>query len=132
MGRHRHRDRYGWGTIGYALARAGKRVLFCEKGKSFLTGKSALRGDYAEHYLESPEHSRLVKQEIMSLAGRWHEEIEDVSGPRHRSFVPFIGLGAGGSSALYGMALERFFPSDFTPCATIRRQRGRASLSSGR
>ena len=32
-----------------------------------------------------------------------------------RSFIPFVGAGAGGSSALFGTALERFFPGDFTP-----------------
>ena len=32
-----------------------------------------------------------------------------------RRFIPFLGSGTGGSSALYGMVLERFFPQDFTP-----------------
>jgi len=105
----------GGATIGYALAKAGKRVLFCEKGKSYLDGNKALRGDYAENYFSRPEYSHLQQGEIMSLAGRWSEEIEDVSSERKRTFIPFIGLGTGGSSALYGMALERFFPADFTP-----------------
>ena len=30
-------------------------------------------------------------------------------------FVPFVGAGTGGSSALYGMALERLFPADLEP-----------------
>lgn len=105
----------GGATLGYALAKAGKRVLFCERGKSHLDGKHALRGDYAENYFSRPEYSQWPQDEIMALAGRWNEEIEDISFKRKRTFKPFIGLGTGGSTALYGMALERFFPGDFAP-----------------
>lgn len=105
----------GGATIGYALAKSGLNVLFCEKGKSYLSSESSLRGDYAEHFFSRPECSQVKQEEIMSLSGRWSEEIEDISAARSRTFVPFIGLGTGGSSALYGMALERFFPSDFAP-----------------
>ncbi|MDA2895528.1 GMC family oxidoreductase N-terminal domain-containing protein, partial [Mycolicibacterium sp. BiH015] len=42
-------------------------------------------------------------------------EVEDVSGRFSKRFVPFIGSGTGGSSALYGMVCERFFVQDFTP-----------------
>lgn len=105
----------GGATIGYALAKAGKSVLFCEKGKSHLNNNRALRGDYAENFSSQTAHSTLDPKDIMALAGRWNEEIDDISSSRKRRFVPFIGLGTGGSSALYGMALERFFPSDFTP-----------------
>lgn len=104
----------GGAVLGYTLAKAGRRVLFCEKGKSHLNGNS-LKGDYAENFLTRPETSRLKEPEIMSRAGRWSDEIEDVSTDRSHSFIPFIGSGTGGSTALYGMALERFFPSDFVP-----------------
>ena len=32
----------GGATLGYALAKAGKRVLFCEKGRSYLGDAEAL------------------------------------------------------------------------------------------
>jgi choline dehydrogenase-like flavoprotein len=104
----------GGATLGYALAKAGKRVLFCEKGKSHLNGNS-LKGYYAENFLTRPENSRLKESEIMSRAGRWCDEIEDISSSRNHVFIPFIGSGTGGSTALYGMALERFYTSDFVP-----------------
>jgi choline dehydrogenase-like flavoprotein len=105
----------GGATLGYALARAGKRVLFCEKGRSHLADDKALRGNFAEAYLEHPEREDAAQAAVLARAGRWLDRIEDRSSRRARHYVPFIGSGTGGSSALYGMALERFFPEDFTP-----------------
>ena len=56
----------------------------------------------------------------MARAGRSTDEIEDISGRFPRRFVPFIGSGTGGSSALYGMVCERFFVGDFTPRQNFR------------
>lgn len=105
----------GGGTLGYALAKAGKSVLFCEKGRSHLSANVALRGDYAETFFPRPEVPQPKHREILTRAGRCFDEIEDLSGKRSRRFIPFIGFGTGGSSALYGMAMERLFPADFTP-----------------
>lgn len=105
----------GGATLGYALARAGWRVLFCEKGKSHLGNAQALRGDYAEGFFAEPKVPHPEHREILSRAGRYPDPIDDQSAPRKRTFIPFIGSGAGGSTALYGMALERFFPADFLP-----------------
>ena len=105
----------GGATLGYALARAGWRVLFCEKGKSTLSGNEALRGDYAETFFASPANPQPKHRETLRRAGRYCEELVDLSYARPRRFIPFIGSGTGGSTALYGMALERFFPADFTP-----------------
>ena len=105
----------GGATLGYTLAKAGKSVLFCEKGRSHLKDKSALCGDYAETFFEKPEVPRPKHCEILARSGRCFEEIEDLSNVRSRRFIPFIGSGTGGSSAIYGMALERFFPGDFSP-----------------
>jgi choline dehydrogenase-like flavoprotein len=104
----------GGATIGYALARAGWSVLFCEKGRSTLPGTDALRGDYAERYFTG---NRMGPEQLAALrrGGRQGEAIFDLSGAKARRFVPFVGSGTGGSSALYGMALERFFPADFVP-----------------
>lgn len=105
----------GGATMGYALAKAGRKVLFCEKGKSHINGAESIRGDYAEKYFSHADSSSLKQDEVLARAGRWFDPIEDVSSGRVTSFVPLIGCGTGGSSALYGMALERFFPSDFIP-----------------
>ena len=105
----------GAATAGYALAKAGKRVLFCEKGKSILGGAEALRGSYAEQFFNRCDGPNLTHRDILSRAGRYHSEIEDRSSGRTTTFIPFIGSTTGGSSALYGMALERFFPCDFLP-----------------
>jgi choline dehydrogenase-like flavoprotein len=105
----------GGATLGYALAKAGKRVLFCERGRSHLDKSSALMGDYAEHFFHRPAVAQRQHKTILAQAGRYTDLIEDFSGSQPRSHIPFIGQGTGGSSALYGMAMERFFPEDFYP-----------------
>ncbi len=105
----------GGAVVGYALAGAGKSVLFCEKGKSHLNNNLSLKGDYAENFFPRLKNSNLMRKEILAQTGRWNEKIEDVSSNRSRGFIPFIGSGTGGSTALYGMALERFSPADFFP-----------------
>ncbi len=102
-------------TLGFALARGGKKVLFCEKGRSYLHPKQALMGAYPETYFSKPGVPQLKHRDILMRAGRSADEIVDISKNRSNRFIPFTGSGTGGSSALYGMALERFFPSDFTP-----------------
>jgi choline dehydrogenase-like flavoprotein len=114
----------GGATLGYALARAGKRVLFCEKGRSRLADAQALRGKFAEVFFPRPEAPGPEHAELLARAGRCSDVIEDRSGRRPRRFIPFIGAGAGGSSALYGMALERFFPEDFTPRRSFAKTEG--------
>ncbi len=47
----------------------------------------------------------------LALCGRMTETIKDAS--RGDSFLPHLGCGTGGSSVLYGMTMERHFPSDF-------------------
>jgi len=102
-------------TMGLALAKAGKQVLFCEKGKSLLHPETGMRGDFAETFFEHPASPNTQHQEILLQAGRYTEEIEDASYLPSRHSIPFIGCGTGGSSALYGAAMERFFPADFAP-----------------
>ncbi len=107
----------GGGVLGYSLAKAGKRVLFCEAGKSYLSNPNALRGRHAESYFPEPDYPQAKYRDILSHAGRWPAEIEDVSLSSPKYFIPYIGFGTGGSSALYGMAMERFLPVDFHPRA---------------
>lgn len=106
----------GGATIGHALARRGMRVLFCEQGRSSRQ-EAALKGAYPEMQFDPPSMPRPRHRHWLMRAGRDWREIEDASRPRSRCYVPFIGAGTGGSSALYGMALERLFPADFAPRA---------------
>ncbi len=101
-------------TLGYQLAKQGQKILFLEKGLSLLSNEEGLRGDFAESFFPapaapSPEHKTLLQQ-----AGRYVDYIDDQYG---KKAIPFVGSGGGGSSALYGAALERLFPSDFEPRA---------------
>src|SRR6478736_5488912 len=67
----------GGATLGYALARHGWRVLFCEKGTSRLSGHQTA-GDYAECVdgLDSPSGTRA---HALLRGGRSPETIEDWS-----------------------------------------------------
>jgi choline dehydrogenase-like flavoprotein len=105
----------GGATLGYALARAGKSVMFCERGRALWHDEKAFRGDFAECFFPRPEVPRSKHRDTLLRAGRYCDEVVDVSFARPRRFIPFLGMGMGGSTALYGMALERFFPADFTP-----------------
>lgn len=100
----------GGATLGYALAKAGRRVLFVEKGRAAFS-QDTLRGAYPELDFPKQEAPSPRHAATLARAGRYYEEIRD----GQRAFVPLMGFGTGGSSALYGMAMERFFPADFEP-----------------
>ena len=104
----------GGATLGYRLAEAGQRVLFCESGASSLRKVETLCGQYPEMRFNGAVLDDRFAQEL-EAAGRNSQTVIDRSWSSARQFTPFIGSGTGGSSALYGMALERFFPSDFGP-----------------
>ncbi|HEY0587456.1 MAG TPA: GMC family oxidoreductase [Pseudoduganella sp.] len=106
----------GGAPLGYALAKAGQRVLFVERGKSHLQ-PGALTNSYAEAHFPTPAAPGPQHRATLQRAGRYSDTIRTNAGPRTQHFVPFIGSGTGGSSALYGMVLERFFPADFAPRA---------------
>lgn len=114
----------GGATAGYALARAGKRVLFCERGLASPRGGAGLRGAYPESSFPDAKAPDLEHRPILAKAGRCSDLFEDRSHRRGRHFIPLLGAGAGGSSALYGMAMERFFPADFEPLAHHDRRTG--------
>ncbi len=106
----------GGGTAGYSLAGSGRKVLYVEKGRSTLPGvPGTIRSAMPE--LAEPLTTRSADRYFEALArgGRSTDEVEDISGRFAKRFVPFIGSGTGGSSALYGMVCERFFAQDFTP-----------------
>ncbi len=99
----------GGATTGYALAKSGMRVLFLEKGLSGLLEHDRIQGVFAETELSTQRSMKTV----LKQAGRSIRKIQDNSPLIAKSFVPFIGEGGGGSSALYGAVLERFFEGDF-------------------
>ncbi len=111
----------GGGTLGHRLASAGRRVLFVEKGRCTLPGSpGTIRGAMPELAEPSAARSAAAYHDALARAGRTTDEVEDISGRRPRRFVPMIGSGTGGSSALYGMVCERFFEQDFTPRQNFR------------
>ncbi len=101
----------GGGTLGHALAAAGKDVLFLEKGRAAFLHDDTLRGSYPELSFRRMAVASPRNASQLAQAGRCYDEIRDGK----NRFVPFIGCGTGGSSALYGMAMERFLPGDFAP-----------------
>ncbi len=106
----------GGGTLGYALARAGRRVLFIEKGHSDLRSrKDAIFCHAPEDVGDLAVESRAEYRAHLLLGGRNPDVMEDRTAGRSHKIITDLGAGVGGSSALYGMILERFFPCDFTP-----------------
>jgi len=105
----------GGATIGHRLASIGRKVLFCELGAT-PEHQLPLRGAYPE--LSAGRRGAVLDAShatALQQAGRCTDTLVDETDGRARSFAPFIGCGAGGSSALYGMAMERFMPADFHP-----------------
>lgn len=102
----------GGATLGYQLSKAGFSVLFCEQGQSYLTAQQVLQGDWLDAIVKRDSGPT---SEEMHRAGRFSAAMADVSSGQPRTLRPLLGTGTGGSSALYGMVMERFFPSDFTP-----------------
>lgn len=102
----------GGGTVGYALARKGLKVLFVEKGKAHTPQSPS--GAYPE---KTQPKGLTEEQKAVRLreSGRFLETITDVSTGHPHGFTPILGQGVGGSSALYGMVFERYFPADFAP-----------------
>jgi choline dehydrogenase-like flavoprotein len=93
----------GGATIGYELAKAGHRVVILEKGfADFSNRENVPRLD--------PEDPAERLQN-----GNWPTRITGSTDELISRFFAPLGCGAGGSTLLYGAALERFEPSDFGP-----------------
>ena len=105
----------GGGAVGYSLAKAGMRILFCEKGRAYTKDSTSLVGNYAESFFTQSGAPERGHYESLKRSGRAWQEITDDSKSGRVKSTPFIGCGTGGSSALYGMAMERLFPVDFRP-----------------
>jgi choline dehydrogenase-like flavoprotein len=100
----------GGATLGYALTAPDRRILFLERGPDLRFG-NALRGQLVEDLPGLRNLSDSEYRRRLADGGRMVEAIEDVT--RGDRFLPHIGCGTGGSSVLYGMTMERLFPSDF-------------------
>lgn len=99
----------GGATLGYALAKAGRRVLFVEQGRD-LSSATALRGTWPEATIQYRMSGDEGRRQVLIDGGRNPESYED--GRSGKPLVPVIGFGTGGSSSLYGMVLERRYPHD--------------------
>jgi choline dehydrogenase-like flavoprotein len=104
----------GGATLGHALAKAGRRVLFLEKGTSPRKGPLT-RGKSPEDCFTKPGPLTDEHRDALRRAGRYFQRYADHTRGAGAPFFPFMGSGVGGSSALYGAILERFQPLDFTP-----------------
>jgi choline dehydrogenase-like flavoprotein len=101
----------GGSTLGYALARMGRKVLFIEKGQ-FLHGEpsnDALSGAASLEPGEDPQR-RLA-------GGHWPLRIVGDGSFGPLEFFAPLGCGTGGTTTLYAAALERLRPADFAPRA---------------
>jgi choline dehydrogenase-like flavoprotein len=115
----------GGATLGYALAKAGRRVLFVERGLDLRAGDSGrIYGRFVEEDSGFRNLSEAEQLRMIALGGRSTDQIDDHSNSKVARFTPYIGCGTGGSSALYGMVLERLFPVDFVPGAAHRGDSG--------
>jgi choline dehydrogenase-like flavoprotein len=97
----------GGSTVGYELARRGRRVLFLEKGKLLHTStgsSTAARTDPPS----DPEEIRL-------RTGQWPLPLRGETSFGKVEFFAPLGCGSGGSTALFGAQLERFAPADLHP-----------------
>lgn len=100
----------GGGTIGYELARLGRRVLFLEKGR-FLHGGPSQRVE--------PRPGMDPDREMRLLTGRWPEPLQGRTSFGPVEFFAPLGCGSAGTTGLYGAQLERFSPCDFRPRANF-------------
>jgi choline dehydrogenase-like flavoprotein len=97
----------GGATIGYELARLGRRVLFLEKGL-FLHGDPGT---------PAPPEGAVPEIEDLLRKGRWPYPVFGTTSFGPVCFHAPLGCGTGGSTTLYSAQLERFRAADFAPRA---------------
>jgi len=104
----------GGATTGYELARLGRRVLFLEKGQ--LSHQAAPESDSStDDRVAALQGALSDSPEVRLSAGRWPHRLRGSTSFGELNFFAPLGCGSGGSTALYGAALERFSPADFQP-----------------
>ncbi len=91
----------GGGTLAYALAKQGHKVLALDKGAANFDGS-----EESVSVEPSTEHQQYIN-------GKWPTRIRTkINGQDHDMWAP-LGCGMGGSSLLYAAALQRLRASDF-------------------
>ncbi len=116
----------GGATVGYELARRGRRVLFIEKGP-FLHADfgAAPAGLEATVVRPANDTGPLARADDERLAGgRWPHRFNARTNLGRLSFPGPVGCVAGGSTTFYAAALERFAPADFSPRANFAQTGG--------
>lgn len=99
----------GGATLGHALARRGRSVLFVEKGERLHVAPDPQARKTGLDGPDDPE-SRLRR-------GMWPVVLNGTTSFGAVEFFAPLGCGTGGSSTLYAGQLERMRPVDFTPRA---------------
>jgi choline dehydrogenase-like flavoprotein len=96
----------GGATAGFAIALKGKSVLFLERGKALDHDPAVTRGQ--PFAWDGGSESALNH-------GWWPEPLIRKYGPHQVAGHQPIGAGTGGSTAVFGMVMDRLRPADFTP-----------------
>lgn len=96
----------GGATAGYGLARRGRSVLFLERGKRLHQDADVSRG-IAFDGRGGPEAAL--------RHGWWPTPFFRMYGTARVPAREPIGCGTGGSTAVFGMVMDRLRPEDFTP-----------------
>jgi choline dehydrogenase-like flavoprotein len=93
-------------TTGYELVKAGKKILFIEEGRE--------RDNLSINFSDQIDESQ-VNDDTFLKAGRWVSMIKHSKKGKGKTrlSIPFLGRGEGGSSALFGMVMERMHSQDF-------------------
>ncbi|USG61317.1 GMC family oxidoreductase [Sneathiella marina] len=100
----------GGGTIGHQLAQSGMRVLFLEMGEALKP--EAVQSTSFFNKIRKQFDDDLKATELKN-AGRLNEKITVAKdGSTFKRYLP-LGSGPGGSTAIYGAALERMKRIDF-------------------
>lgn len=96
----------GGAAAGSVLVQSGLRVLFLERGLPQQNWDSRYAGAYPESFLgEGGRGGRAGgRAQVYARSGRATYKVN--------SWIPVLGGGAGGGTAVYGAALFRFHPSD--------------------
>jgi choline dehydrogenase-like flavoprotein len=105
----------GGSTLGYALAKKGRRVLFLEKGKFLHHGP-----------LDAPEWPQgpMSNEDQRLFTGWWPQRLEGTTSFGKADFYAPLGCGSGGTTGHYGAQLERFSALDFSPKESFRNVEG--------
>ena len=96
----------GGAAAGFAIARQGRSVLFLERGKPLDQDDTVVRG---------APFSWNGDADAALRHGWWPDPLfRNEDGAETPSRLP-LGCGTGGSTALYGMVMDRLRREDFTP-----------------